>query len=566
MASNGSFNTSAYINRSLEFSWSLQSQSIADNTSTIAWTLKGSGSAAGYVKCGGFRVVIDGAVVYDQPTDYRVDVYSGTAIASGTYTIQHTANGTRSFSASVQGAVYFYDVNVYGSSTWSLDAIPRQAVILTAPNFTDIDNPTITYRNDAGSALTSLKACISLTGADDIKYRDVPVNGSSYTFELTEAERNVLRYQTINTKTATATFYITSVIAGQTYYSTIKRILTIVDDEPGLSVSLTDSNATTAALTGNSNSFIRYYSKPSFVMTASPQKGSSIRSYRAVNGGQVISAASGSFDSAINNTFDFSVVDSRGNTTTQKITRTLVEYIKLTCHLNLEAPDIDGNLKFTISGNYFMGSFGATSNSLNVQYRYKVNDGAYGEWTTAGIVANGHTYQATVSMTDLSYQNKYTFQARAIDKIATVLSDEYAVRTQPIFDWSADDFNFNVPVKIQGNLLSDFIVEQGKSGIWTYRKWYSGIMECWGWHETSGINIAANNYSGYYYSNNVEVPLPAGFTAITDYQVNGGSFSEMNFVRTFGIDNSTARYRVVGHQATTNAAVSVYLSVKGTWK
>ena len=26
----------------------------------------------------------------------------------------------------------------------------------------------------------------------------------------------------------------------------------------------------------------------------------------------------------------------------------------------------------------------------------------------------------------------------------------------------------------------DYIVEQGTSGIWTYRKWNSGIAECWG--------------------------------------------------------------------------------------
>lgn len=27
---------------------------------------------------------------------------------------------------------------------------------------------------------------------------------------------------------------------------------------------------------------------------------------------------------------------------------------------------------------------------------------------------------------------------------------------------------------------NDYIVEQGTSGIWTYRKWNSGIAECWG--------------------------------------------------------------------------------------
>ena len=32
----------------------------------------------------------------------------------------------------------------------------------------------------------------------------------------------------------------------------------------------------------------------------------------------------------------------------------------------------------------------------------------------------------------------------------------------------------------------DYIVEQGTSGIWTYRKWNSGIAECWGSVEFKG--------------------------------------------------------------------------------
>ena len=32
-------------------------------------------------------------------------------------------------------------------------------------------------------------------------------------------------------------------------------------------------------------------------------------------------------------------------------------------------------------------------------------------------------------------------------------------------------------------LSVDYIVEQGTSGIWTYRKWNSGIAECWGTQE-----------------------------------------------------------------------------------
>lgn len=33
---------------------------------------------------------------------------------------------------------------------------------------------------------------------------------------------------------------------------------------------------------------------------------------------------------------------------------------------------------------------------------------------------------------------------------------------------------------------ADYVVEQGTSGIWAYRKWNSGIAECWGRTSISG--------------------------------------------------------------------------------
>ena len=125
MASSGSFLTTASYNRSLKFSWSIQSQSIANNTTTIAWSLTGAGSASGYVVCGGFKVVIDGTTVYEKSTSYRLRVYNGDEIASGTYTISHNNDGTKTLSVSAQAGIYTYAVNCSGSGSWSLTTIPR---------------------------------------------------------------------------------------------------------------------------------------------------------------------------------------------------------------------------------------------------------------------------------------------------------------------------------------------------------------------------------------------------------------------------------------------------------
>ena len=46
---------------------------------------------------------------------------------------------------------------------------------------------------------------------------------------------------------------------------------------------------------------------------------------------------------------------------------------------------------------------------------------------------------------------------------------------------------------------ADYIVEQGTSGIWTYRKWNSGIAECWG--TTTSISVAMGALGDALYGN-----------------------------------------------------------------
>lgn len=125
MASSGSITTNEYSGRSVTLSWSLSSQNISNNTSTISWSLKGSGSASGWVKSGGFKAVINGVTVYSTSTDSRINLYNGTVVASGTTTITHNADGTKSFSLSCQAGVYTYAVSVTASGTHTLNTIPR---------------------------------------------------------------------------------------------------------------------------------------------------------------------------------------------------------------------------------------------------------------------------------------------------------------------------------------------------------------------------------------------------------------------------------------------------------
>ena len=155
---------------------------IANNTSTIKWTLYSEGGNSNYYSTGPTTVTINGTRVYYKD---RVAYSSQTFPAakgnvSGTITVSHNSDGKKSVSVSLATAIYTSTVTT-NNGTFTLDNIPRQATITSAPNFNDTQNPTIQYSNPAGTNVTSLQACISLTGSSaDIVYRDISKTGTSY--------------------------------------------------------------------------------------------------------------------------------------------------------------------------------------------------------------------------------------------------------------------------------------------------------------------------------------------------------------------------------------------------
>ena len=423
--------------RWLILTWSA-TQSIANNQSTVSWTLKASGTNANnYVKAGPITAKINGETVYSKTS--RFELNSKEVLGSGKIVIDHpSAGGTKSVSVKIEGALYSSSVNCTADTTFTLDAIPRAASISAAPDFNDEGNPTITYSNPAGSAVTSLQACIanSTGGTVYVGYRDISKTGTSYTFSLTDAERNALRAATPNSNSLTVRFYVRTTIDGTNYLSHLQKTMSIVNANPVISASAVDTNSTTIALTGDNTRYIRYYSNVKVSMTATAQKSSTIAS----------TSGAGTFNNVEKGSWALTATDSRGNSSNYTASGTLVSYVRLTCNSGNSTPDTSGNMTVTCSGNYFNGSFGAVANTLTVQYRYKVQGGSYGSWTNMTVTKSGNTYDATASISGLSYQQTYVFQTRATDKLATVSTDERTVRSLPIFHWGENDFVFEVPV------------------------------------------------------------------------------------------------------------------------
>ena len=108
--------------------WSRSSYSIPNNTSTISWTLKVV--AGNYWYSNAIRidyVKINGTTVKGSETYSNISNTTKT-LASGTLTIPHNSDGTKTFSISLSGWFYDYGTKT-GSGSFTLDKIPRYATV-----------------------------------------------------------------------------------------------------------------------------------------------------------------------------------------------------------------------------------------------------------------------------------------------------------------------------------------------------------------------------------------------------------------------------------------------------
>ena len=582
MALSGSFNTNAYGNRYLTFSWSA-TQSTEYNESYISWSLKGAGGGTNYYMAAPFTVVIDGETVYYSET--RIQLTDGKTVASGTKTIKHNTDGSRSFSVSASAAIYAFAVNTWGSGSWELTPIPRAAQIVSAPNFTDEDNPTITYSNTAGSVVSKIEACISFDGsADDIPYRSISTTGTSYTFNFTDEEREILWNGVLNGSTSrTVYFYLKTTIGSNTLYYNVPKTLTIIDAAPTISPTVRDQGTVSITLTGNTSKVIRGYNTMNAAVNATAYKGASIVSQSITCGSQVLSAGSGLLSNVESGVFTFTATDNRGQSVSKTVELELIPYVKPTIAQtavgSLDAESNTVHIKLNTEGIGWLNSFGAVMNQLKIQYRVKSGYEDWGAWVTiseAEMAAN-NSYTAEATITGLDYQLTHTIQSRIVDSIYKdgIVTEEIVINVTPVFDWGKESFNFNVPIAIQEDPVGDWVIEtgteaMGSNGTWHWSKWKSGKAECYGCRNYGNMAIT-KAWGSVFESESFTQSLPSGlfsaapdFISIHPYKAGGGMWVEMAVGEP--TKSQTGSFYMVRGTSATVTQVYIAFNVIGRWK
>lgn len=508
-----------------------QTIDIATNTSKIDWTLSSVGGSSNYYSTGATTLKINGTQVYYKArVNWDAKVFpAAKGSVSGTIYIDHNNGGDQSITVSLSTAIYVGAISTY-SNTWYLDNIPRQANITSSPDFTDSENPTVYYNNPAGNAVDSLQACISFTGAkDDISYRDISKTGNLYTFYLTEAERNILRSSTPTTN-RNVIFFVRTIIGGNYFYSTDTKSLTIVESEATKPVFRAVHLGNDGGNVPSEFSSLRLQGKARGIVkiAAEGRHGTSITNYATTIDGKTYYLSDFTSDAIMKSgQIDANIVitDSRGFKSSIDKTIVSVEaYSKplvipignenaILCYRSDENGIKVGNstsVWVKAKRSYYSLS---GKNTCVLQWRRRLTSSeAWSDWYELIPKATTSTdeYNALITGGDeavFKLNESYAIQIRAIDDIGEYDRKDFEIPTQDVAlhlgaggdriavgtycsknpnmshtfysDWKAI-FDKGIYIGEDKLPISDFVIERGTDGIWTYEKWASGKAVCWG--------------------------------------------------------------------------------------
>lgn len=367
------------------------STNIANNTSTINWTLYSEGGSSSYYTTGPTTVTINGVEVYYKGRtnwdNKKFPVAKGST--SGSLTVAHNDDGRKSISVSLSTAIYTSSVTT-NSGTWTLDTIQRYPTLTSGQNFTDTGNPTLTFNNP--SKLYPIRVKLEVGGNTQLITRDISSSATSYTFNLTEEERNKLRALCPNSKTLTVTETVCAMNGNTELSASYKQYtMTIVDANPTFNVSYLDTNSSTISITGNNQQIIQNKSTLQINLTnATALKYASLSSASVnVNGAITTQSLSGSsltinigtIDVSSNLTVPVTITDSRGNSTTINLTIQVLPWSLPNAIISLHRlNNYYDTTNLTVDANY---SSLDNKNTITIQYQIKkVSDASYGTLTT----------------------------------------------------------------------------------------------------------------------------------------------------------------------------------------
>lgn len=283
MASNGSTSVSVTAYDTLRLNWVQVGQSVANNTTTISWTLQLVSGSAGKIVSSAAKswgVTING-VSYSGTNSVEIGNNTTKTLASGQTTITHSTDGSKSFNYSFTQTFDITFAGVWvgtksGSGSGTLNPIARATTPGLSASTVDMGTTMILYTAGAVASYTHDLAYsfagsdyVSIaTGAKDVTYWAVPLtlaNSIPNTTSGTVTIRCITKNgsTTVGTKTvlvtvrvpASVTPTVGAVTHAEAATGIAESIGAYVQGKSKIAASLTASGAYGSTITGYSSTF-----------------------------------------------------------------------------------------------------------------------------------------------------------------------------------------------------------------------------------------------------------------------------------------------------------------------
>lgn len=435
-----------YQGRYLKLSCS-QTTDVATNKSTINWTLESIGGESSYYTTEATTVIIAGTqVYYCKKMEWDTRKFpAGKGSVSGSLVVDHNTDGSKSISISMTTGVYYGMSSTY-NGTWTLDSIPRQATITWASDVTDVGSPSISFSNPGGFQMDVWLEPNPI--GDHLCVRNNIPNTGSYTWELTDAERNALRNACAK-NSCTIRLGLYSHVGGVTYADYKDKTYTMTENEatkPTVSMVVTLDNG---QLPSNFDGmYIQGKSRLKVELSAQGNYGAGIGSCWVTFEGKTYNGQSITTD-AVRSTGKLNIVgyakDSREFTGSASNEIEVVEYSK---PLVIPIASQNAILCYRSDGNgnrignstsvwvkakrfyYWLGG----KNSCTLQWRRKLITEGWSndhQWRDLDMAASTDEYNAMIPGV-FELKKSYTVQIRAIDEVGEYDIKTFEIPTQDV--------------------------------------------------------------------------------------------------------------------------------------
>lgn len=309
MALSGSVKTNSYDGRYYQLNWTA-TQSITNNQSRITWELRAVGGNSSWYAERTLSVKVAGKTT--SKTE-RVERYAGTVLFGDAY-VTHEADGTASFSVSIEAAVYTATVNCKGSKTFTLNTIPRVSSVSLSTTSAYMGTK-VTISPERMSSSFTHDLAYSFAGA---AYTTIATGvGTSYTWTIPDLAAKVPNADSGALVIRCTTKNGSTTIGSKTVKMTAKVPTSVV---PVIS-SITTAEAV-SGLADQFGALIQNKSKVKATIAAAGTQGSTIKTYSATFQGVAYTGStwtSGLLTKSGTHALKVTVTDSRGRTATKSV-------------------------------------------------------------------------------------------------------------------------------------------------------------------------------------------------------------------------------------------------------